>query len=1547
MRWENVYIFISSTFNDMHAERDYLVKSVFPALSEWCEAHRLRLIDIDLRWGVTAADSEAKNTVRACLRNIDECRPFFLCFMGQRRGWIPNPDDIGEDTYNLFPNLKGKRYAGEASVTEMEILHALIDPLHNGVLRGTKDDNRSGQAVEHAFFYLREPGYLDKMPHSDLRAVYTNESERDKETADKELTRWREEEIPRTGRPVYTYTAGWHMDESTPEIALPVCVPTTSPKDSGSWRQAFIGWQKRWAAVGVKVDESGEIKGSELVKANEYNKAFTHGRLGGFEADTRPLSELIIKQLKEAISKRFPEHMAPDELTPLQKELDQQAQFQRLAGDGFIERTGDFDALYEYINGDEKRPFALTAFAGMGKTSLLAHFIDTYSTENGESLHFRFIGGSDGSVSTERLIRSLLDELKEAGKIESEIPANAIDMMNKLPDFLAEAGKIGKTVIIIDALNQLESGMEDLYWIPSDLPENVKLIVSFKRGEINADEYYKLHEDSGDMILHTVKPFDSEDDRKALVVAYLETYFKELDEPRIQSLINSEGADNPLFLKAALSELRVFGVHNDLTEVIKNRFGKTPVTAFNAILARMESDAAYTRLTPAVMLPHLFGFIAHSRYGLSVDELAEISVREKLTDNKSDAFDAIYLIIRQLRPFLARRDGRVDFFYESFKIAATERYTGGHKYARQSKDWHKTLAKFFETLPLSNRHKLMEQAWQYARAEMEDKYKGLLYDYCFIDARLKEFGVGDLISDYAYSEDKAVKLLRDFHTLSEHILAFDPSQLASQLWGRMADFEDDDVKRLLKQAVDVKKERKEVWLRPKKACMPSPGSGLVRILQYTKTKTSAFDFENFILVPDGHSILYIDHVTSKLTMTDIRTGKTLKTFGIDAKRITIDKNGRHIAFVDSDNKVGIFDLSTGKIRYFKDQPVCDGDIYIDFNGNIVAAQMEDDDNDVIQIWDTVTLKCLASIKELVGTLCFKLTADGTKLITVYSDEPVSIWDTVTGECLNKYEIAFENLYFDEKSDVIYAHKKDQLKKDHLIAFRPSTGEQLYSKPDDLYANENISPDYKYIARGFSGISLIDTSTGEKLFTLPNSVDYNNNIISFSPDGKTILCVSGNYKIGLWDINTRDYIGGFLGHSAYVNKALMTSDGRYVVSSANDNTIKIWDMNHIAPNGVKKPRPLERLEMFGDKYIITDEEINKFWMPPYSLYAYNALTVQKHEFFQFQQQAQKGRLIRKIDSDPVSDRVLFSYGDWVEIRTLSSGELISEILAQLPAGDKKAKYKFENAKLFDNGNKVITVSYEQAFVYDANTGEILYSFETFGSRWKLLSDRKRILTHNGYAYNTRIWDIYTQKEIFQFDKIKKHYSLFEILHDESAIIIFSDGELSKWDLTTGLEMDKPVVEYEAIISEHKDFLSKNYIANGGFLLSQHLDYLWIWGEGNMPLIALVNYKTGRTMTYLHNELIFEQVVCTSDSEHFACLNKGELSFLQLENMDWDNAELIPLITPKPIPPKTPKPIPPKAPEPIPPKAPEPQQPEPPQPTPKEKPKGFFAKLFGKK
>ncbi len=48
--WKTIRIFVSSTFKDFHAEREVLVKKVFPDLRLWCESRRLHLIECDLRW---------------------------------------------------------------------------------------------------------------------------------------------------------------------------------------------------------------------------------------------------------------------------------------------------------------------------------------------------------------------------------------------------------------------------------------------------------------------------------------------------------------------------------------------------------------------------------------------------------------------------------------------------------------------------------------------------------------------------------------------------------------------------------------------------------------------------------------------------------------------------------------------------------------------------------------------------------------------------------------------------------------------------------------------------------------------------------------------------------------------------------------------------------------------------------------------------------------------------------------------------------------------------------------------------------------------------------------------------------------------------------------------------------------------------------------------------------------------------------------------------------------------------------------------------------
>ena len=135
--WKTVRVFISSTFRDMHAERDHLVKVVFPALRERLEKYRVHLIDIDLRWGVTREQAENDQVLDLCLQQIDECRPFFIGILGERYGWVPTryPADALKK-FGWIQHHTGK------SVTELEILHGVLqDPQMRG----------------RAFFYFRDP----------------------------------------------------------------------------------------------------------------------------------------------------------------------------------------------------------------------------------------------------------------------------------------------------------------------------------------------------------------------------------------------------------------------------------------------------------------------------------------------------------------------------------------------------------------------------------------------------------------------------------------------------------------------------------------------------------------------------------------------------------------------------------------------------------------------------------------------------------------------------------------------------------------------------------------------------------------------------------------------------------------------------------------------------------------------------------------------------------------------------------------------------------------------------------------------------------------------------------------------------------------------------------------------------------------------------------------------------------------------------------------------------------------------------------------------
>jgi WD40 repeat protein/tetratricopeptide (TPR) repeat protein len=181
--WKTVRVFISSTFRDMHAERDHLVRVVFPALRARLEKHRVYLVDIDLRWGVTREQAENGQALELCLQQVDACRPFFLGLVGHRYGYSPGP--LPAETLREFGLARDRQCR---SITEWEIVHA--------VFRSTGEPAR-------ALFFFREDQALETIPEP-FRGDYLDPDPADTDRID-QLKR----AIRTSNYPVTFYPAFW------------------------------------------------------------------------------------------------------------------------------------------------------------------------------------------------------------------------------------------------------------------------------------------------------------------------------------------------------------------------------------------------------------------------------------------------------------------------------------------------------------------------------------------------------------------------------------------------------------------------------------------------------------------------------------------------------------------------------------------------------------------------------------------------------------------------------------------------------------------------------------------------------------------------------------------------------------------------------------------------------------------------------------------------------------------------------------------------------------------------------------------------------------------------------------------------------------------------------------------------------------------------------------------------------------------------------------------------------------------------------------------
>lgn len=133
-------VFVSSTFKDMHYERDAIKLIAEPLLNQEARKYGEEFYFCDLRWGINTGDLDtdegAKKVLDVCLEEIDRCEPPMVVLLGDRYGWIPEADLIktaADSKHFALDDL-------EKSVTALEIEYGAL---------------RDGEKIRNTLFYFR------------------------------------------------------------------------------------------------------------------------------------------------------------------------------------------------------------------------------------------------------------------------------------------------------------------------------------------------------------------------------------------------------------------------------------------------------------------------------------------------------------------------------------------------------------------------------------------------------------------------------------------------------------------------------------------------------------------------------------------------------------------------------------------------------------------------------------------------------------------------------------------------------------------------------------------------------------------------------------------------------------------------------------------------------------------------------------------------------------------------------------------------------------------------------------------------------------------------------------------------------------------------------------------------------------------------------------------------------------------------------------------------------------------------------------------------
>ncbi len=1216
-----VRVFISSTFRDMHAERDHLVTVVFPELRERCEQLGLEFFDVDLRWGVPekGVDGETANSWEYCRQWIDRVQPFFVCLLGQRYGWVPEPEKLKDESDRT------RQEHDPRSITDMEVRYAVLEESERKRL---------------SYFYLRTPTV--PRPSADAPReqwelygdfvdgeILENGFVEDPSAANK-LTRLKKA-VTECGRPARAYYCQWQGDHFSGMDAFGRAV-----------------FEDLWSAILRDPRYVTKAAWQEVLGVNPDNSPF-------YKQTEIPMEPALWKKLVEAAK--------PPLKNPLEAEREQMATFAASRLRWFRGRTNELKELIDFISDpaddQSSRLAVLAAVPGQGKSALMAKLASELSSPKksiegtkafasfaplcGQSLFLitHFVGATEQSSTAYALVKRLNNELDASGIVFPERPTpegqpreeSKLDfnsLCQRLYERLGNYDGSQRIVILLDALNQLSDGHE-LGWLPYRLGPGVRLVVSCIKESVgislgvppsggHPDRVNAELRTPAQKVLTALKsrhpqpkiiPLGElrEQDVRSIVTSHFEEYCKQLDPEHIDAICDAKRlpqARNPLYLLVMLSELRSLG-GNDMNKVVPEliagmatKFPDT-VSLFAWVLQRMEDAEGFGREAVEAWCRYL----ALGRVGMASRELADLLERKFQSD---EAALTAQRIERGLRRYLQRRGEMLDFFHGQLRQAVMGMY-GGEKVICGA---HIEIAEYFSDTANPNgegpwsveeRHALSELPHHQIQAGVEtwSKLIETLEALFFLEAKVAAGMAFELIRDFAVTltvlphdagRDR-LRLLeealrRDIYFIARHAKDF-PQGLFQCLWNSgwwydcaeaNCHFEDpkngwksppswknDNPANSLSALLEKWRSEREsahpgfLWLRALRPPSVSLGSGQLAVLQgHDGYVTSvAFSPNNLFLLSGSYD--------KSLRLWDANSGECLAVLdgheeGINSVAFSPD-GSRLISGSGSsnstDNTLRLWNVVGGEcllvLRGHEDYVSSVG---FSPDGKRLLSGSKDK---TIRIWNTTTGECLSIIQgheNWVTTA--KFSPDGRRLLSGSKDKTLRLWDSNNGRCLSVMEGHGEmvtSVAFSPDGGRIVSGSGDKT----LRLWDCASGECIAEMEghDGVVNSVVFSADGQLVLSGSwdNTLRLWNASNGECLAVFLGH-DWHVISVAFSVDNRRLLSGSTDMTLRLWDAQSRESFAVLEGHKRHINSVAFSPDGTRILSGSDDKTLRLWD-----------------------------------------------------------------------------------------------------------------------------------------------------------------------------------------------------------------------------------------------------------------------------------------------------------------------------------------------------------------------------------------------------